>query len=231
STWAASAKRFSWRHPEWVLGLVAAGGWVIVFVVHPGHTHEPVAGSWPALFRSWAAMVVAMMVPPALRMARYVAVNSRWRRRQRAAFLFAGSSLAVWLPAALAAAALAALPWVASNRRWLLGAALMLAAAWELSPYKRRALKACHRTIPLPPDGRKADKADIRLGLLYGRACFRACWSLMLPMVVAAHVSPLLMLALTAIAVAEEVVVKGYKLAPVAATLLVVAALMVLVLG
>lgn len=227
---AASLRRFNWDHPEWVPGLVALAAWAGVLVLHrpAGHPHP---SGWAGLLAGWTVMAAAMMLPPALRMAKYVSVNSLWRRRHRAGLLFAGSSLLVWLALAPVAAALGMFPEVAGNRRWLLGGALLVAAAWELTPHKRQALKACHRTIPLPAAGRKADAADVRLGLLYSRSCFRACWALMLPMLVAAHVSPVLMLVLTAIAVAEEVVFKGYKLAPAAATVLAASSLMVLVLG
>lgn len=226
----ASLRRFTWQHPELGLGLVALAAWAGLAALHPGHLHAAADGV-AGLLGWWAAMVVAMMVPPALRMARWAGVNSTWQRRQRAVFLFAGSSLLVWLALGAAAAVVGTMPQVAGNRRWALGGAMLLAAAWELTPHKRRALKACHRTIPLPATGRKADKAAVRLGLLYSRSCFRACWALMLPMVVAPHVSPVLMAGLTTVAAAEELVYKGYRLAPAAATFLLSAGLMVLVLG
>ena len=53
----------------------------------------------------------------------------------------------------------------------------------------------------------------------------------MLPMALVGHVGVALMLLLTGIAVAAEVVRKGYRLAPACAVLLTVAGMMVLVLG
>jgi predicted metal-binding membrane protein len=82
----------------------------------------------------------------------------------------------------------------------------------------------------LPPHGRKADWACVDLGLGYGRACFGACWALMLPMAVAGH-SVGLMILLTGIAASEELVVKGHRLAPFAAVVLFAASAMVLVAG
>lgn len=172
-----------------------------------------------------------MMIPPALPMARHVALNSRRHRRQRGAFLFAGASLLPWVAVGLILVTFSGPAGLSEHRTSVLGGSLLLAAAWELTLAKRRALKQCHRTIPLPAGGHKADIACIKLGLNYSRACFGACWALMLPMALLGHVSVILMLAMTGIAVAEEVVRKGYRLAPAAAVLLTVAGTMVLVLG
>jgi predicted metal-binding membrane protein len=210
------------------LAAVAAGAWVLVLLQTDAHVHG--APSWLRLQAAWMLMVVAMMIPPALPMARRVIQNSKRYRRQRAGFLFVGASLLLWAGIGLVGVSLAAWAGAYDYRRWLLGGSLLLGAAWELTPAKRRALKACHRTIPLPPDGGKADLACVKMGFQYSRACFRASWALMLPMVLAGHGLVVMMLA-TGIAVAEEVVAKGYRLAPVAAVLLTVAGMMVLVLG
>ena len=223
-----SLRRFWLRHPERPLAGVVLAAWVLVAVENGGHDHGQ---SWLRLQAGWLLMVVAMMLPPALPMARRVIQNSKRYRRQRAAFLFAASSLLLWVGAGLVAVSAAVWAGAFEHRRWLLGGSLLLGAAWELTPQKKRALKACHRTIPLPPDGRKADLACVKLGVNYSRACFRSGWALMLPMAVAGHVSVFLMLLLTGIALSEEVVSKGYRLAPAAAVLLSVAGLMILVLG
>jgi predicted metal-binding membrane protein len=63
----------------------------------------------------------------------------------------------------------------------LLGA--VLAAAWQLSPAKTRALNRCHGTVPLRAFGRAADRDVAAFGLLHGRRCIAACAPLMvLPM-------------------------------------------------
>jgi hypothetical protein len=61
--------RLLWHHPEWTFALLPVGAWVLSLRAH----HVP-----PVV------MVVAMMVPPALPMLRYVALSSLWRRRYRA---------------------------------------------------------------------------------------------------------------------------------------------------
>jgi predicted metal-binding membrane protein len=220
--------RFWHRHPERTLAGGALLAWGLLFVLSGEHPHS---AGWLRSQGLWVLMVAAMMVPPALPMARHVAQNSKRHRRQRGVFLFAGASLLLWLGVGLAAVTLGTLTGASDQRRWLLGGSLLVAAVWELTPAKTRALKACHRTIPLPPDGRKADRACVKLGLQYGKSCFRACWALMLPMALVGHVGAFLMLLLTGVAVAEEVLRKGYRLAPAAAVLLSVSGLMVLVLG
>jgi predicted metal-binding membrane protein len=221
-------RRFWFRHPERGLAGLARLAWVLVLSQSDAHVHGAI--SWLRLQTAWLLMVAAMMIPPALPMARHVIQNSKSYRRQRAGMLFAGASLLLWAGIGFVAVSLAAWAGAYDYRRWLLGGSLLLAAAWELTPAKRRALKACHRTLPLPPDGRKADLACVKMGFGYSRACFRASWALMLPMALTGHGVAVMMLA-TGIAVAEEVVRKGYRLAPVAAVLLTVAGMMVLVLG
>lgn len=217
--------RFWRRHPERSLAAVAAAAWILL--IRSGHDHSR---SWAELQLGWLLMVVAMMVPAALPMARHVMQNSKRYRRRRAGFLFAGASLLPWAGVGLFGVSVAAWAGAHDYRRWLLGGSLLLAAVWELTPAKGRALKSCRRTLPLAPDGRKADMACVRMGLRYGRACFRASWALMLPMILAGR-GLFLMLLVTGIGVAEEVVNKGYRLAPGAAVLLTVAGMMVLVLG
>lgn len=224
--WVGSAGRFWRRHPERGLAAVALGAWLLL-LIQSGHDHSR---SWIEPQAGWLLMVTAMMLPPALPMARHVIQNSKRYRRQKAGFLFAGASLLPWLGVGLVGVTVAAWAGADGYRRWLLGGSFLLAAAWELTPAKKLALKECHRTIPLPPDGRKADRACVKMGVRYSRACFRASWALMLPMLLAGH-GLVLMFLVTGIAVAEEVVAKGYRLAPVAAVLLTVAGMMVLVLG
>lgn len=222
-----SLRRYWYRHPEGGLAAVAAGAWVLLLVQSGGHDHHR---SLAGLQAGWLLMVPAMMIPPALPMARHVIVNSKRYRRQRAGILFSGASLLLWAGLGLAAVGLAAWAGAYGHRRWLLGGSLLVAAAWELTPAKRRALKACHRTLPLPADGPRAATACVKMGVRYSWACFKASWALMLPMVLAGHAAVLMLLA-TGIALAEEVVNKGHRLAPVAAVLLTVAGAMVLVLG
>jgi predicted metal-binding membrane protein len=179
---------------------------------------------WATRQGDWLLMAVAMMLPSALPMVRHVELNTRWSRRQRSGALFAGSTLAVWALFGLVVVSLTGwMPAAQQDVRPLVGA-LVLAAAWELTPAKRRSLRACHRTSPLPPNGWKADTACIRSGLRYGMACVGACWALMLCMAIAGHAGLSLMFVLTIIVVAEEVLMIGTRLGGRAALLLVATA-------
>jgi predicted metal-binding membrane protein len=245
-------RRAAWHHPEWMLALVAVGCWAMLVILHLRGQMDPTAmdptmamdhatmdhaamhhaagpppagtGGWLAAQGAWLVMTPAMMLPSALPAARHVALNSRWRRRQRGSAVFATAYLAVWLLFGLVAISVARLVKLPEGGGWPLAAALSVAAGWELTATKRRCLRACHRTVPLPPDGWKANAACARFGLRYGRSCLGACWALMLPLAIAGHASLVLMVVLTAIVVAEEGLVKGARLRRPAALVLVAAA-------
>ncbi|GIM91835.1 hypothetical protein Ato02nite_036280 [Paractinoplanes toevensis] len=210
-------RRARWYHPEWTVAVVAAAAWTLT-IVAPGH-----GGA------GWAVMAAAMMLPPALPAVRRVAMSGKWARRGRAAAGFAAAYLAVW--ALYGTVLLACVRWsqVPAHADGPLVAALLTAALWELTPYKRRWVRAGHRTPPLPPDGWRADRACLLAGLRHGGASVGACWALMLPMTVTAHLHLPLMILLTAIAVAEESLVKGTRLTHASATALLLAALVIAV--
>jgi predicted metal-binding membrane protein len=82
-------------------------------------------------------------------------------------------------------------------------AALILAAIWQLSALKRRALLQCHRTTSLSPIGLAADAACLRFGFMQGRACVASCWALMLIPMLASH-SIIMMLCVQATLIGER---------------------------
>lgn len=231
--------RFRWRHPEWAAALVAVTAWGLLVAHHAGGVGDHHAGSTDGGYSgaglvitvgAWLSMTVAMMVPAVLPAVRHVALNSLRHRRQRAVALFLGGYLAVW-----AVFGVVVIPLVDAARRAvdprpdgnaLLVVALVVAAAFELTGVKRRALRACHRTVPLPPRGRRADAACARYGLRNGMACLAGCWAFMLTMVVAGHSGFLLMVLVTAVVTAEKVAVRGTQLGPHAAAALAAVAVM-----
>ena len=80
-----------------------------------------------------------------------------------------------------------------------------MAAAWQLTRWKLVALRACHRPVPLPPLGRRADAAVVRFGVRNGSACVGSCWAMMLAMGVASAGAMLpAMVALTALVTSEK---------------------------
>jgi len=174
------ARRLLLRRPELGASAVVVGAWVALLALAAQGGHRHVSGGLP----HWTLMTVAMMGPTALAGIRHTGLNSlRWRRR-RAMAEFVVAYLAVWIAfgvlALTGAALVPAEPGSAAFAIVLAGA-----AAWQLSPLKRRWLRDCHRSVPLPPRGWAAEWAALRFGLRNGAACLGSCWCLMLVMAVA----------------------------------------------
>jgi predicted metal-binding membrane protein len=87
-------------------------------------------------------------------------------------------------------------------------AALFAAAAWELTPWKRRALRSCRLVAPLPPRGRNANRACVKASVRQAFWCTAGCWCLMLA-VVAIAAGVYVMGVLTVLIVAENVAARG----------------------
>ena len=123
-------------------------------------------------------MSVAMMLPGSLPAVKHVATHSfRWRRgRALAQFLLI--YLAVWV--LFGALALTLLGQLRLSPRTELLASLAIAAGWQLTSLKRRAVRDCHRSVPLPPSGWPAVVGVCRFASVNANACVRSCWAMML---------------------------------------------------
>jgi predicted metal-binding membrane protein len=167
--------------PERVAVVLAGGAWLATAAVHGAGGHggvgHPAGATGPGALGHWALMCVAMMVPVALPAVRHVAANSLRRRRGAAVVQFLAAYLLVWV--AFGALVLAALP---TPAHWLLPVALGLAAVWQVQPWLRWFLWACHRTVPLPPRGWRAVRGSLRFGFRHGLVCVGVCWPFMLAM-------------------------------------------------
>jgi predicted metal-binding membrane protein len=151
----------------------------------------------------WALMVVAMMLPTALPAVRHVATNSLRRRRPRAMATFAAVYLLIWV--AFGALVIAVAPaWSSLDRSAVAAGVLGLAAVWQLTVHKRRALADCHRPSPLPPTGRRATAGVARFAWRNGTACVRSCWAMMLAMAVATTATTFWMVAITGVVLTEK---------------------------
>ena len=114
----------------------------------------------------------------------------------------------------------------------LLSVALAVAAGWQLSRAKRRALFRCRRTVPLPPIGLRADAGCARFALQQGWRCVISCWALMIVMTLVQRSALVWMVALTALVVGEEMTRLGWRLLrPSAAALAVATGLVALGAG
>ena len=180
--------------PQLVAEVVAVGGWVLL-LAHPLAVAAGVHAHDRPTLASWTVMAAAMMLPGAIPAARHVAVNSlRWRRH-RAVALYVAAYVGVWVGYGAVV--------VPASRAWRppLAAVLAVAAAWQLTPWHRRAVRDCHRTVPLPPTGWAATKGSLRFGARNARACVGTCWASMLVMVAAPADSHLVWAVVLALAV------------------------------
>jgi predicted metal-binding membrane protein len=221
SAWSGSSGRsiratLGWR-PEWPIALFVAAAWVVHVaheIVHGQVRHGPVA-CLPLVdgLPGWTAMSVAMMVPATLPAVRHLAFSTLRVRRRRAMAIYTGAYVAIWIAFGIVVLSLVGVvrTWPALDQRLLLVVALAGAAVWQLTPWKRRALFACRRTVPLPPVGRKADVACLRYAAQQARRCIVSCWPIMVAMAVAGHVPLLGMVALAALVVVEELPLVGWR--------------------
>lgn len=219
ATRAAAASGLLRHRPDWSAVVLIAGAGVLwwVLMLDPintaGHTEHYRAQSLSFIALTdaalmWLLMVVAMMLPATIPAIRYVTYSTRLRRRQRSIFLFVSAFVVVWLAFGVPVLVVAACVPVSG---WIGVVALSVAAAFELSPLKRNALRRCHRTRPIRFDGFMADRSCLMFGAYQGRWCIASCGPAMFAVVVLGH--PLLVTALVgAILFAERVLVRPDRL-------------------
>jgi predicted metal-binding membrane protein len=214
--------RLSYSHPLWW----AVGGTALAWLglawssLATPHHHS-------MSFAAWALMSVATTTPLTLPAVRHVYGNSIRVRRQWASLLYLVAYTVIWL--VFGAVALL-LPLHTVAPQWIAVALLVVAGLWQLTRTKSRALRACRRTIPLPPQGRRADLACVRFGFQQGWRCLVSCWPLMLLMaLVPLHLA--VMGVVAAFMYAEERTKLGREMVRQAAALLAVAAIGVAAFG
>jgi hypothetical protein len=184
-------ERVAWTHPEWwALGLSGAA-WVTIAAsalagsenVHRAHVISVLSGEspWVAVrgVCDWMLMVVAMMFPFTVGAVQLTAARSLWRRRHRAIVSWLAGYSAPWLLLGM----LARLPVVTGfaapvSAGWV-ALAFGLAAVWQTTDRRARALNACHRTWPLAPAGWRATRDCARAGWATSTNCVTACGPLM----------------------------------------------------
>jgi len=231
AAWLSGWPRLQRRHPELGPACVVVGSWAVMVALdaqrHGGGMSAPAdcgACTATASLGSWLLMIVAMMGPAALGGVRHTAVSSLCWRRRRAVAEFSASYLAVWAAFGLVVvAATAALPVVPG---WpALAATLAVAAVWQVTPWKGRRLRDCHRSVPLPPYGWRAERAALEFGLRQGVACVGSCWCLMLVMVAVPSANLPWTVGLTALVAAERWSERPRRTTRLAAVVLAIAAI------
>jgi predicted metal-binding membrane protein len=193
-------RRFMWRHPEWwTLGLSLLA-WLLIIIpsdravagVELTHHHHGAPGtplSWIGEMFWWIVMVIAMMLPLIVDSTRVTAARSLWARRNRAICVYLFGYLAAWILAGVVVSAaifsIRMQPWFRPAIATL--AALGLAAVWQLTAFKRRVLRSCHRTIPMAPSGWRANLDCLRYGWMIGGNCLLSCGALMVACSLSGH--------------------------------------------
>lgn len=209
-----------WAHGAlWVCELGPGGG-------SGGHTGSATGldgGSSLAGLPMWGLMATAMMVPAAMPAVNHVGGNSLFWRRRRATAEFLAVFLGLWI--AFSAIVLGALSsWGPAGSPYAFPAALALAALWQLTPLKLKAMRACHRSRPLPPRGWRASAGVADFALHNGSACIASCWAMMLAASLAGPASLLWMGAMTGVMTAEKLAEKPIRTSRRVAALLAAAA-------
>lgn len=175
--------------------------------------HSASGGVLEAL-AGWGLMSVAMMLPVALPAVRHVGLNSIRRRRQRAMALYVAVYVGIWVGFGIIV--LVGERWLRDaadlDSRVLLAFALAVAAGWQVTRFKRRALFQCRRTVPLPPVGLKADAGCARFAVRQGWRCVTSCWALMTVMAIVGHDGIVVMAAMSALIMMEELTRVGRRL-------------------
>jgi predicted metal-binding membrane protein len=222
-------RRVRWHHPELEAVVGAGGAWLLLLApVVGGETvsaiHDRAHASVPLLAGAlaWLLMVIAMMIPTTLAAARYVGLTALWRRRRLTVVEFLAAYVAAWGAFGAIALPVAAIAphALGTSEESVLAGVLAVAAAWELTPWKWRSVRSCHRHEPLPPAGRRAHAACIASGIRYGARCMGACWPAMAAMAVAGHARLGLMALLTVVLTAEKLSLQPARLARPAAGML-----------
>ena len=192
-------RQFAWRHPEWWALAFSCCAWSVVVVkaFDPHAHHAEMGAGWLARTVHWQWMTMAMMLPLMLEQARTIAARSFWRRRNWAIAEFVAGYLVLW---ALAGVVVSMVPSF-GEAAWV--GAFVVAAAWQLTSMKRRALLTCHRTMPLAPYGWAARRDCLIHGWSTGMRCFVSCWALMLACAMSGH-GLFAAIGLSAVSIAER---------------------------
>ena len=179
----------------------------------------------------WVVMMAAMMLPS---VAPTVALYARMvRRSERTAPLgFAAGYLLTWAAAGLLAYGVLVLGrallgtelvWDGAGR-WLAGATLLAAAAYELTPYKDVCLSRCRNPLGfLLGAWREGIAGALAMGARHGAWCAGCCWALMASLFALGAMSLVWMAFVTALITVEKAVtMRGRAVtAAIAAILLV----------
>ena len=211
--------RASSRHREWWVVAIALAAWGIVvapyvwpgepIAVHHHAGHHMPSASTPSAAESylhagtaWSSMVLAMMLLVGVPRVRYVAAVCPGRIRTRAIAQTVAGVVLVWLVLGMVVSVIpVVVPTVTAGGATVAFVAIWLvAAAWQLTPWKWTALLRCH-SVRVPR--RDADGwARVGAGAVHGAWCVASCGPAMVAMVLTGH--PLVLMVGLTIGLATE---------------------------
>jgi predicted metal-binding membrane protein len=173
-------------------------------------------GPWTALgtfgwfLGVWFVMMAAMMFPS---LTPTVALYSRMTRDRIAPLLLTGGYLVAWAAAGAAAFAIArasgaiagdVLAWDRAGR-WVAGATLLVAAAYEFTPLKDVCLAKCRSPLGfLLGSWRDGRVGSLQMGVRHGAWCIGCCWALMASLLALGIMSIVWMAFVAALIAAEK---------------------------
>ena len=201
-------------------GMPMPGGWTMsmMWMVMPGQTRLSAAVVFVAM---WAAMMVAMMLPstlPLLLLYRRAALFRRDPHAGLATWLLAAAYFFVWTIFGVVAYLLGSLAarfamTSAGTARMvppLIGASLIAAGVYQLTPWKHACLRHCRDPLLLLSRHLHGGvRGAIRLGLHHGAFCAACCWALMLIQLVVGVMSIPAMVAVAAVIAFEKLLRRG----------------------
>jgi predicted metal-binding membrane protein len=183
----------------------------------------------------WVVMMAAMMFPS---VSPTVALYSRMSRRRSplAPLLFTSGYLLTWVTPGLLAFGISAaarnllagqVSWSGAGR-WLAGGTLLLAAAYELTPFKDACLGKCRSPLGfLIGSWRSGLSGALQMGARHGAWCVGCCWALMASLFALGVMSIAWTAFIAALIAAEKLLPWGRVVTRATAALLVVLGILV----
>jgi predicted metal-binding membrane protein len=188
---------------------------------------------------AWQFMIVAMMLPSSLPMARhYAGVVKRQGLGWRALYVFLGGYAVVWTAFGAIAfmgdvnvhRVVDSTSWLQAHPWLIAGSTLAVAGGFQFSSLKNRCLTQCRQPFAFLVHQRlRGVNSPFRLGLSHGLFCLGCCWALMLLMFAAGVANMVWMAGLAAVMIYEKVAGRGERLAPVVGYVLLAWAVLVLI--
>ena len=209
------------RQPTVVVGagllLVSVAAWAALLAM--GDEMPMGAGLW---IGAWTVMMAAMMLPSTSPL---VLLYARQSTAASSTLLTAGY-VAVWAGVGLAAYGIDMRLPDPSNR--VVGAVLIGAGLYQLTPLKTACLKRCRNPADfLVTHWRRGRVGALRLGVEHGAYCVGCCWALMGVLVVAGSMSLAWVVAIALVVAAEKLLPAGQLLGRLGGVVLLVAGIVV----